>query len=183
MKKKYALEMNREDLLARLRDLDEYAYLAFSDNAERLHLILVGGSALVLLKVITRSTSDMDALSVSSCISNVLEDYDINTRVAAHADNFPLNIEQRLVRIEEIQGKMIDFYTASVEDIVISKLCAGRDKDIDDITTPDVLECIDWELLETLALNDDELKATILNERRYSEFLDAYHNFVKEHKP
>lgn len=79
--------------------------------------------------------------------------------------------------------KRIDFYTASLEDIVIAKLYSGRDKDIRDITDPQVINAIDWAQLEYLATAEEEAQASALNPFRYSEFLDSYKSYVERWCP
>lgn len=54
----------RDDLIERLELLDEEASLRF-DSDQRLHLIIVGGGALVLMEYIARGTHDIDALDAS----------------------------------------------------------------------------------------------------------------------
>ena len=79
----------KEDLLERLARLDEEADLLFDDD-RRFRMVIVGGSALILLETITRATHDIDALDVSSEIADLLEKYDINTRVGTFINNFPI---------------------------------------------------------------------------------------------
>lgn len=166
----------KEDLLERLARLDEDADLLFDDD-RRFKLVIVGGSALILLETITRATHDIDALDVSPEIVDLLEKYDINTRVGTFINNFPYNYDERLVPVR-LQGRRIDFYTASLEDIVIAKLYSGRATDIQDIIDPRVLKEINWERLEYLATAEEEAKASALNETRYKEFLDSYRTYV-----
>ena len=166
----------KEDLLGRLARLDEDADLLFDDN-RRFRMVIVGGSALILLETITRATHDIDALDVSPEIVDLLEKYDINTRVGTFINNFPYNYDERLVPVR-LDGRRIDFYTASLEDIVIAKLYSGRATDIQDIIDPRVLREIDWDRLEYLATAEDEAKASALNETRYAEFLDSYRTYV-----
>ena len=45
---------------------------------------------MILLETITRATHDIDALDVSSEIADLLEKYDINTRVGTFINNFPI---------------------------------------------------------------------------------------------
>lgn len=136
--------MQNSDLLDRLDRLDEDASLLFSKE-DRLFLVIVGGSALVLQKMLKRSTDDIDALEISSKLNGLIERYDINTRVATYISNFPYNFMDRIVKIE-VGGRIIDFYTASLEDIVISKLYSNREKDKLDIENEDVLNSIDWDI-------------------------------------
>ena len=86
----------KEELLDRLLRLDEEAELLFDDD-RRFRMVIVGGSALILLETITRATHDVDALDVSPEIVNLLEKYDINTRVASFINNFPYTYDDRLV--------------------------------------------------------------------------------------
>lgn len=171
----------KNDLLERLDRLDEDADLLFDGEDKRFRMVIVGGSALVLLETITRATRDIDALDVSPEIVSLLERYDINTNVAAYMNNFPYNYDDRLVPIRT-GGRRIDFYTASLEDVVIAKLCSARSKDRQDIVTPSVLAEIDWGRLERLATADDEIKLTALNERSYNEFLCNYHEYVERYR-
>ena len=131
----------KDDLLERLARLDEDADLMFDDD-RRFQMVIVGGSALILLETITRATHDIDALDVSPEIMDLLEKYDINTRVSTFNNNFPYNYDERLVPVK-VDGRRIDFYTASLEDIVIAKLYSGRPTDVQDIIDPKVIEMID----------------------------------------
>lgn len=166
----------KEDLMERLIRLDEDADLLFDDD-RRFKMVIVGGSALILLETITRATYDIDALDVSPEITELLEKYDINTRVATFINNFPYNYDERLVPIR-LDGRRIDFYTASLEDIIIAKLYSGRPTDVQDIIDPSVLKAVDWDRLEYLATAEDEAKASALNPFRYEEFLDSYRTYV-----
>ena len=82
----------KDDLLERLARLDEDADLMFDDD-RRFRMVIVGGSALILLETITRATHDIDALDVSPEIMDLLEKYDINTRVSTFINNFKNNIK------------------------------------------------------------------------------------------
>ena len=119
------------------------------DDDRRFRVVIVGGGALILLETIDRATLDIDALSVSRELLPLLERYDINAQVAAYINNFPYNYEDRLHKLE-IESSKIDFYTASLEDIVIAKLCSFRDTDRQDVISPEVLKEIDWDLLKSL---------------------------------
>lgn len=174
--------MQRAEILNRLRDIDEEASLMF-DMSDRIHMIIVGGGALVLMEYLSRSTHDIDVLQVSHQIQDLMARYDMNTQVQSYMNNFPYNFEDRAVPVKEIQGKLIDFYTASLEDIVIAKLYSIRDTDSLDITSPNVVNNIDWNLLRHLATAEDEAKANALNETRYSEFLDSYYDYERKYRP
>ena len=174
-------DMIKQDLMERLMRLDEDASLLFPDDC-RFHLIIVGGSALILLEVISRATHDIDALDASGEIRGLLERYDINCRVQTYINNFPYNYEDRLQPIP-LQGRKIDFFTASLEDIVIAKLYSFRDSDQRDIESEEVRKALDWALLEQLATEPDEARASSLNERNYRDFKQNYDEYVRRFRP
>lgn len=171
----------REELLERLNRLDEDADLLFEEG-ERFRMVIVGGSALILLETISRATHDIDALDVSPEILELLERYDINTRVGTFINNFPYNYDERLIPLP-VGGRRIDFFTASLEDIVIAKLCSARDRDVQDIIDERVLQAIDWDILEHLATAEDEAQASALNPFRYRDFKASYDEYVARWKP
>ena len=171
----------KEDLLERLARLDEDVDLLFDDDRQ-FKMVIVGGSALILLETITRATLDIDALDVSPEIVDLLEKYDINTRVGTFINNFPYNYDERLVPIP-MNSRRIKFFTASLEDIVIAKLYSGRATDIQDIIDPNVLAAIDWVKLDYLATDEFEAKASALNPYRYQEFLDSYMTYKERWCP
>lgn len=173
--------MIRDDLIERLRRLDEDAALLFDDE-RRFTLVIVGGGALVLLDTISRATQDIDALDASKEIQGLLSKYDINCDVQAYINNFPYNFEERLVPLR-LGGQKIEFFTASLEDIVIAKLCSNRATDRQDVIHPNVVKSINWALLEELATNEDEIKASVLNDRRYQDFLVNYEEYVRRYHP
>ena len=81
-------KMILDDLRKRLERLDEDADLMI-DNNDRYQMVIVGGSAFILLGKLTRATHDIDALSVPKELYSLLGKYDINTDVEAYIDNFP----------------------------------------------------------------------------------------------
>lgn len=95
----------------------------------RYHL---GGSAFILLGKLTRATHDIDVLSVPKELYTLLGKYDINTNVEAYIDNFPYNFQDRLQPLP-FGGTKVQFYTPSLEDLVIAKLCSFRDTDKADV--------------------------------------------------
>ena len=173
--------MQSEDIRRRLERLDEDASLLL-DGDETYQMLIVGGSALILLGKLSRATHDIDALTVPRELYSLLDKYDINTRVEAYIDHFPYNFQDRLQPLP-FGGRKVRFYTLSLEDLVIAKLCSFRDTDRADIESPAVVAAVNWERLERLAVDEDELQASILNERRYQEFLSRYRAYVARWKP
>lgn len=175
------MEFGKQELLDRLARLDEDIDLLFDDD-RRYRIVIVGGSALILLETITRATHDIDVLDVSPDIVHLLEKYDMNTRVGTFINNFPYNYDDRLIPLR-LNGKRVDFYTASLEDIVIAKLYAFRETDRQDVLDEGVLSALNWDLLEHLATSEEEARASALNERCYSEFRANYDEYVRRYRP
>ena len=173
-------KMLRDDMFERLKRLDEDASLLYGGGG-RYKMIIVGGSALILMEHIDRTTRDIDVLSASGELYGLMERYDMNDRVKTFINNFPYNYEDRLTLV--YKGEAIDFFTASLEDIVIAKLFAYRDNDLVDIESPDVLNAIDWDKLERLAEDDDEVFRNILSDRNYDEFRFFYKKYMEEYRP
>lgn len=169
--------MDQEDILQRLDKLDMEAFTTI-DTPHMYKMIIVGGSGLVLLGVISRATQDIDALEASPEIRHLLAKYGANLRVSTYINNFPYNFEDRLVPLP-VGGKKILFFTCSLEDIVIAKLYSSRDTDRQDLLSENVLKNLDWDRLRHLALDEDEAKASALNENRYRDFLYDYQEYVR----
>lgn len=145
-------------------------------------MIIVGGSGLVLLGTITRATADIDTIEASPEIRSLLEKYGANMQVSAFLPNFPYNYLDRVQKLP-VSGRRIEFYTASLEDIVIAKLFSDRPQDKQDLISDEVLRCIDWNMLHYLATDENEVKAVVLNERRYLDFLHDYKKYVGRYGP
>ena len=82
-------KMILDNLRKRLERLDEDADLMI-DNNDRYQMVIVGGSAFILLGKLTRATHDIDALSVPKELYGLLGKYDINTDVEAYIDNLTI---------------------------------------------------------------------------------------------
>ena len=95
---------------------------------------------------------------------------------------FPYNFQDRLQPLPFGETK-VQFYTPSLEDLVIAKLCSFRDTNKADVESEAVRNSLDWNLLEHLATDEDELKASILNEWRYRDFYIRYQEYVERWRP
>lgn len=173
--------MNREDILERLNKMDMEAF-ATIDDENMYQIVIVGGSGLVLLGTISRATQDIDTLDASPAIRHLLEKYDANLRVSTYINHFPYNYEDRIEKLP-VGGKKILFYAASLEDIVVAKLYSSRPVDRQDLISDEVLRNVNWSRLKHLALDDDEAKASALNERSYQDFLFNYNEYVRRYGP
>jgi hypothetical protein len=166
------------DIKERLLRLDEDASLLLNDE-NKYRCFIVGGGALVLMGYISRATHDIDVINhVPRDLISLMEKYDISTNVSAHIDCFPDDYDYRATKID-IKTQKIDFYTLSLEDLVISKLSASRDKDIHDITENAVLQALNWSLLDKLA---KDIRQSLLSDREIDEFNGHYRDFVGRYK-
>ena len=60
---------------------------------------------------------------------------------------------------------------------MIAKLCSYRPQDEEDVTSPDVLKLIDWDLLDKLANDESELRSAALNDHSYNDFKITYNEY------
>jgi len=171
------LDLGPEELRARLLAFDRAVALKFPDHVFR--LVIVGGGALVLLGYLARPTSDLDVLSVPRELEPLLAGYDLSGRVNAFIDHFAYNMEDRLVPLE-LPTRAVAFSTASLEDIVASKLHSDRTVDVADVRNPEIVAALDWVRLEMVV---EDMKGSVLNERRYQLFLSNYREYRREFGP
>ena len=167
-------DLFKDDIKDRMQRLDERVNLEYTGDG-RFQIVIVGGGALVLRGYLARSTDDIDVLNADRRLYGLMELYDMNGDVNAYMNSFPYNYEDRI----ELQwsGDKIDYYTMSLEDIVISKLCSHRGSDLTDIEL--VADSINWEILEKLAYDEGEIKSNILSDMGYLNFLGSYENFER----
>lgn len=166
--------MDLQDLEARLKQLD---LLVSEFNPDiQLECVIVGGGALLIKEMISRSTLDIDVLYASKIIEQYFPIFDFNSRVNAHSYSFPYYYEDRL-ELVNINTKVIKYYTPSLEDLIVSKLYAFREKDIEDLKKIIEKNEYDPTLLEQLV---EEASLSSLNERSYKEMVSLYKSMFKE---
>lgn len=165
---------DRDALLDRLQQFDRAVSLKYPDCVFR--LVIVGGGAMALLGVLSRPTDDIDALQFPRELLHLMEQFGVNGRVCAYLDHFPYNFEDRLVRVD-FEPRAVRCYTASLEDLVVSKLYSDRDVDAADIRLPEVLKALDWGKLQTAIR---EAKMSTVVERRYNEMVGRYEEYREE---
>jgi len=171
------LELQKDDIQKRLELLDDHINEVYRNDG-RFQVMIVGGSALLLCDYISRSTEDIDVLEADKRLYEIMDLYNINGKVNSYIFSFLYNYENRANHIWS--GKKIDFYTASLEDIVVAKICGWRKQDIKDLA--DIAEYIDWEILEQLINNEEELRYITMSERGYLDFKACYEIFEREHR-
>jgi hypothetical protein len=172
-------EYNEEALIKRIRDFDEEARVRLNGCAPSASVVIMGGSAFVLSGLSDRLTRDIDVLSVPRELTEILDAHQMNTHVSAYIDSLPYNYENRLVDLY-ITNTFLQYLRPSIEDLIVTKLYAMRPPDVKDLSSPEVINQIDWNLLEHLIYNKDEAKASALNERRYDEMVQAYKYYKAE---
>ena len=170
-------DMGGEELRSRLLAFDRAVALLHPGRSFR--LVLVGGGAMVLLGCLARATSDLDVLVFPPELASLMTQFDLNGRVRAWEDHFACNIEDRLVPID-VSTTVVACYSASLEDLIVSKLHSTRPKDAQDIRRPEVLKALDWDRLAD-AVADTE--GSVLIERRHRDFLADYASYRKECGP
>lgn len=167
----------RSRLLETLRQFDRAVALEYPDCA--FELVIVGGGALALLGVLSRPTDDIDAVRFPAELVRLMEQFGLSGRVVAYENHFPYNFEDRLLPVD-FPYRAVRCYTASLEDLVVSKLYSNRDTDASDIRELDVLETLDW---ERLAEAVQETEMSKLGDRRYDEMLRNYEAYREECGP
>lgn len=92
----------------------------------------------------------------------------------------PYNYEDRLI-ILETGSKNIEFIAPSLEDLVVMKLYGVRPNDLQDINSEEVINNIDWDMMDYLVFDHDEAYSSNLIRRRYYEMVEEYKKYAKEH--
>ena len=171
--------MNRDNILDNLRLFDKEAKVLIKHSVKP-RVIIMGGSAFILMGQTDRATRDIDVLSVPRELGKLLESYEMSLAVNAYADCLPYNYEDRLIPLD-MGDTCLEYLAPSLEDLVITKLYGLRDPDIEDITGEAVLVNINWKLLEKLVYDKDEAPASALSERRYKEMVRAFEEYKAEY--
>lgn len=171
------MDLYREEIINRLLQFDRD--MALLDNTPDMYsCVIVGGSALVLMEKIYRSTHDIDSIDASNEIKPLLETYNINMNVNAYRINFPEDYLNRIVEVN-IPTTKVKFYTVSLEDLVVSKLCGMREKDVEDIENELVYKDLNWNLMDELI---DEVCYGMLNDFDVNALKSNYENYKERFK-
>ena len=142
--------MNRDQLLGKLKKIDEDVFFSGSGLGEkRASVVIVGGSALLLHDLSAKQvTKDVDVYAVEGEIREaLLSDPDFNMGCQAYAMCMPYNFDQRLVEVD--LGLMaMRVLTPSLEDLAVMKLYRWEAPDIADLTDPAFIEKVDTMRME-----------------------------------
>ena len=177
----YDPQLSYEDIVDRLKRLDEEAYVFAKVNNiplnNKIIMHIAGSTCLTLRNLSTTKTDDIDVYYVSNFVSGIaIDKYDMNTRVSTY--NLTYNYEDRLEKVD-INTKVIDYYILSLEDTVVLKLAANRQKDMDNLDTEIVVTHIEWDKLRDIA---EEMRYSVLNERLWREFAHTYNDYCRRWK-
>ena len=107
---------------------------------------ILGGTALLFHGISSVVTIDIDtANSITNEVKRIVEPFisDNASEVATLAKNY----KNRLVPYREDIFKNINVCILSIEDLIITKLGAGRHKDMEDLTKTDILKRCDYSKL------------------------------------
>lgn len=171
--------INKDDFITRLLALDTDAALLFEPTADRFELYIIGGGALLLQNYISRSTLDIDTIGGNIAqLNSLMTRYDMNAQANAYIDLFPEDYRVRAIKLP-LETKKIDYYVLSLEDLVISKIPTGREKDWEDITSQKILDTLNWQILDKLA---NEVREGINSNNTLSEFNYFYKKYYEENK-
>ena len=169
--------LGKDAIIKNLLLLDDEISLKF-DNDDHYNIVIVGGSALILIDKISRPPMDIDTISCSDELKPFMENYNINNNVVAYRNNFPDDYLERCMKLD-VPTKKISIYTASLEDIVISKLFSPRPQDKKDIYNPKIINALDWDLLDTI-VNSDDFRDNVLSDHAYKMFMHDYLDYREE---
>ena len=157
-------------------DKDIYAYLKENDmKIEKVEIVIAGSTALALNNIDVKKTEDIDIIKISHNIpEDLLDKYNMNTRVSALENFFPYNYIDRIKKLNFCTNA-IEYYIVSLEDIIIAKIQANRGKDLEQLKTKELINRIAWDKLKQSAL---EMKDSLFNDEQYKWLVVRYNDFV-----
>lgn len=171
---------SQERLRELLLEIDEEVELEVG-LGKRHSVVIVGGAAFMLADLTNRNaTHDVDVLRADEAIQKVLVRHrQFNTQVQVYADRLPKGFEGRLVRIP-LETTVVNFFRPSTEDLAVMKLYSWRKQDQIDLTSPEMLAELDFDLLDHLVHDEDEAKASSLTSLVYRKMVEVYE---REYRP
>ena len=113
--------MDKTSIQSNLHLFDEEARELLGECATKPQVVIVGGSAFVLMGQTDRATHDIDVLSLPNGLGELIKQYGMNLDVAAYSDCLPYNYEDRLIALD-IGDCYLEYLVPSLEDLVVMKL-------------------------------------------------------------
>ena len=174
--------MDKQELVAKLRRIDENAFFSNPQGWDRkASVLLVGSSVLLLCDLSSKGTTkDVDVLRAESSIRPFLfDDMDFNSQCRTYELCLPYNFEDRVVPIE-LNFRTFALFAPSLEDLAVMKLYRWEDPDKADLTSPSFLERLDWTLLDFLVHSPEEAAASrCAPPERDREYKNLLHNYTQ----
>ena len=167
-------QFGKPGIMSRFEQLDD-DLLSISTGDRRIEIVIVGGSALMMLGIVgnERMTTDIDVLEAEKQIDMLLERYDMNQHVSTFLYRMPENWYERRQRIP-FSGMVLDVYAPSNEDLAIMKLDAYREVDIGDLHEMVANGELDLEKLQGIIQDDTELRINYDDEGEWETFLSRF---------
>jgi hypothetical protein len=102
-----------------------------------------------------------------------IELYNMNTAVATFLHTAPQAWRKRRQKLV-LNGDCLSVYTMSLEDLMIMKLLAFRERDKDDLIDAASSGKVDWKKLDVIVADPTELRINLGSEEEWVEFLENY---------
>jgi hypothetical protein len=166
--------MELSDLFDNLTQLDG-DLLANYGLDQHFDITIVGSGPMILMGVLSpnRRTTDIDVLEAPAEVLSILDTYNMNTMVATFLYSYPETWRERKQKLE-FEGDSLSIYTMSLEDLVILKLLAFRERDQEDLLDVICSKKLDWEKLDSLIKDPLELRVNMSTKEYWEEFLGRY---------
>ena len=169
----------KDEIIKRLLAVDVKVYNTYQ-LPHKIKMCIAGSVCSIFYIHDYRFTDDIDIIQTNYKINEeLLNEFDLNTDVQHIADmNIPFTFMERIKYIP-LPTLAVDYYLISLEDYVIMKLMAYREKDKFDINKESLANQIDWNLMDVLV---SEMNEIFLNERIKYEFLQIYEDYKERWK-
>jgi len=124
----------------------------------------------------------MEVLDNSMILRGLMPTYDMYNRLEHYMDILPNNFAQRLNKLD-LGTDCIDYYITSLEDTIVTKLFSSAPEDYLDIIRPEVVEAIDWDILNHLATSEEEAAKDEADNKLFIEFFRKYYEYERKYRP
>ena len=178
----YDPQLNSDDIIERLLGLDREVFgITLKEGFEihgKIRIVIAGSSVLMLNGVVkTMVSDDIDLIKLSHEIGpELLNKYDMNTRISTYENSLPYHYLDRIVKVE-LQTYVINYYALAIEDAIAGKIYAWRGKDLDHLRDPEVIKRINWiKLKESVC----DLYYSLLNTRDFPWICHRFNLYMEE---
>lgn len=173
--------IDKDTILLKLQNVDKKLTKYSNKLKEKLNVILIGASSLILKYNLKRTTFDINMLDRGEFkiygVGTVFEEEGFHIVSEAILNLHP-DYEERLEKVLEL--KNINVYCMNPYDIAISKIARGFQKDFDDILKSDLIKEIDIEKLKKLYF--EAMDYWIGDERKYKTNFELFENEYRKIK-